>query len=145
VNLTHLVQTLQFICMNQSYNSEHFWSNMRKCILTICSYIVCVLHFWFPSIKDCDLLKKIQKITHINMMSSISLNVIFKRINFVIQKKINDADGCSFASHLCLIILNIYKKIIIECWYILILDPNNLYYLFANYYKYIIYLFSIKY
>jgi hypothetical protein len=88
VNLTYLVQTLQFICMNQSYNSEHFWSNMRKCILTICSYIVCVLHFWFPSIKDCDLLKKIQKITHINIMSSISLNVIFKRINFVIQKKL---------------------------------------------------------
>jgi hypothetical protein len=108
--------------------------NMRKCILAInMFYIVCVLHVWLPNTRDCNLLKRIQKVTHINIVSSISLDVIFKRINFVIKKRYRYRLFLVCMSFMCNYLEYIYIK---RYYYRMSVYPNNLYYLFAKYYKY---------
>jgi hypothetical protein len=53
--------------------------------------------FGFLAAEAVDNLKRVQKIMYNNVVSPRSLNIVFKRIDFVIQKRISGATYCPFA------------------------------------------------
>jgi len=48
-----------------------------------------------------DLLRRVQMVMHNNVMSPRSMNIVFTRIDFAIQKRPNDATCCPLTFYLC--------------------------------------------